>query len=261
MKENVEMFAYTQMIIFMALATALYAVFLYIFTLLPVLWIIPGFTSVRPANSIPIVMSLLFGPAASWGTAFGNLIGYDIMGGALTIGSIGGFAGNFIMGLLPYYTWTKIFKEKPDCKTPSSLAKFELTAFLNSAACALVIAWWLEVVGILPLWLLGLIITLNNFVMEAIIGPVLMVLLWDRAERMGWIWTDIMEGYEYTPTEVKKMHLIGYILVFIGGGIGTIVSIAASFYIFGGAVAGLPMIALGGMFIAIMIVGLILMAT
>ncbi|GJL63595.1 MAG: hypothetical protein NPIRA04_22490 [Nitrospirales bacterium] len=29
--------------------------------------IIPGFVELRPANAIPLVSSLLFGPAATWG--------------------------------------------------------------------------------------------------------------------------------------------------------------------------------------------------
>ena len=41
--------------------------------------IIPGFVELRPANAIPVVASLLFGPAAAWGAAFGNLIG-DLFG-------------------------------------------------------------------------------------------------------------------------------------------------------------------------------------
>jgi ABC-type dipeptide/oligopeptide/nickel transport system ATPase component len=37
--------------------------------------LIPGHTELRPANVIPVVSALLFGPAEAWGGAFGNLIG------------------------------------------------------------------------------------------------------------------------------------------------------------------------------------------
>lgn len=228
MSENLSMWKYTQMIVLFALSTALYAVFLYIFTLFP-LWIIPAVTSLRPGNAFPPVTSLLFGPAASWGTAFGNLIGYDIMGGALTIGSIGGFIGNFIYGLIPYYTYRKVFSEKPHCKTPSSLAKFLATAFLTSSACGMVISTWTEAVNFVPFGMLSMIITFNNFIAAAIIGPILMVLFYDRVERMGWRWSDIM-GFPYTCEKRTMRATLGYVLVWIGFAIGNFITI---FYAFG----------------------------
>jgi len=53
MKELIEMWKHTRIVSFFILSTALYAVFLWIFAQLPV-WIIPGVTSLRPANAIPI---------------------------------------------------------------------------------------------------------------------------------------------------------------------------------------------------------------
>jgi len=42
----------------------------------------------------PGSVSFLFGPAAAFGAAFGNLIA-DMLGGMLGIGSLFGFVGNF----------------------------------------------------------------------------------------------------------------------------------------------------------------------
>lgn len=264
MKENVEMWKYTQMISFFILSTALYAVFLWLFAQLP-LWIIPGITSLRPANAVPIVCSLLFGPAASWGTAFGNLIGYDLMSGALTIGSIGGFLGNFVMGLLPYYTWRRIFKEPPHCKTLSSLVKFEFTNLLHASACGFIIAYWLELVGFIPFTPISVIITFNNFLHAAVISPFLIALFYDRAVKTGWLWTDIMKGYTYTPKEVKSYHRIGYALVILGGIIGNFVCIGLGVGLgqplFGqGKVVGGPLLATGAVFLLIMLVGIVMLA-
>lgn len=265
MKENIDMWNYTRMIVLFALSTALYAVFLWIFAQLP-LQIIPGFTSVRPANAFPIVTSLLFGPAAAWGAAFGNLIGYDIMGGNLTIGSIGGFIGNFMFGLLPYYTYHKFFKEEPHCRSLSSLVKFELTVFLASSACGMIIGAWLEFVGILPFVLMSLIITFNNSIAGWILGPILMALFYDRVEKLGLKWTDILPGFNYTAEERTFYTKIGYLLVWVGFVVGNFVSIGVALGLgeeglqstFGGGILD-PLVLLAIVFSAIAIIGLALM--
>jgi len=65
--------------------------------------IIPGFVELRPANVIPIVSSLLFGPAAAWGAGIGNVIG-DCFG-TLGPASLFGFLGNFLYGYVPHLLW------------------------------------------------------------------------------------------------------------------------------------------------------------
>jgi len=273
MEENLSMWKYTLMIVLFALSTALYAVFLWIFTQFP-LWLIPGVTSLRPGNAFPPVTSLLWGPAASWGTAFGNLIGYDIMGGALTIGSVGGFIGNFVYGLLPYYTYGKVFKEEPHCKSISSLAKFEVTTFLTSSACGMIISLWTEAINFVPFGMLSLIITFNNFIAGAIIGPVLMALFYDRVKKMGWRWTDIMTGYSYTATEVSTKTMIGYGLVWLGFVIGNFITIGYALgfgqlnpftgvgkFMFGGIGIANPIVDTGLVFIIIGLVGLAFIPT
>jgi energy-coupling factor transport system substrate-specific component len=266
MKELIEMWKHTRIVSFFILSTALYAVFLWIFAQLPV-WIIPGVTSLRPANAIPIVCSLLFGPAAAWGTAFGNLIGYDLMSGALTIGSIGGFIGNFVMGLVPYYVWRRIFKEPPHCKNLKSLAAFELVNLLHASSCGFIIALWTELVGFVPFTPIAFIITFNNFLHAAIISPILMGLFYDRAVKAGWLWTDIMSGYTYTPKEVKSYHKIGFLLTIIGGIVGDFVCIILGLglgqpLLFGPGLifVGTPLIATGLVFLIIFIVGLALLS-
>src|SRR5713101_456911 len=62
----------TRMVVLCAISAALYAAVLVPFKAVP---FIPGVTELRPANAIPIVCSFLFGPAAAWGSAIGNMIG------------------------------------------------------------------------------------------------------------------------------------------------------------------------------------------
>ncbi|TMA35458.1 MAG: QueT transporter family protein [Deltaproteobacteria bacterium] len=65
------MWGNTRMVVLTAICAALYAAILIPFKVVP---LIPGITEFRPANAIPVVCSFLFGPAAAWGAAFGNLL-------------------------------------------------------------------------------------------------------------------------------------------------------------------------------------------
>lgn len=91
----------TRQIVLTAQIAAIYAAILIPFKAgIP---IVPGFVELRPANAIPIVASLLFGPAAAWGAGIGNVIG-DCFG-TLGPASVFGLLGNFIFGYLPYVLW------------------------------------------------------------------------------------------------------------------------------------------------------------
>ena len=71
------MWANTRMVVLAAMSASLYAAILIPFKVIP---LIPGITELRPANAVPVVCSFLFGPAAAWGAAIGNMIG-DTFGG------------------------------------------------------------------------------------------------------------------------------------------------------------------------------------
>jgi len=95
------------------------------------------------------VFSILFGPAAAWGSAFGNLIG-DFFG-TLGLGSIFGFVGNFFYGLVAYKLCGKMgplsSKEPMEARNGRQIVEYLLLAFLASAACAAVIAWGVDLFG------------------------------------------------------------------------------------------------------------------
>lgn len=253
------------MITSFVIAAGLYAVLLYVFTLLP-LWLIPGVTALRPGNAIPIVMSLLFGPAAAWGSAMGNLIGFDIMGGALTIGSIGGFIGNFFLGYVPYKIWHRVFKEEPGCKTITSILKFQLINLVHASTVALIIPLWTEGVGFVPFTPLAFIIFFNEIIAAGILGPIIMVLIYGRVRRAGWLWTDIMKDHQFLPTDVKNTHRLGALLLTVGAVVGLFATIAvglgvgqALFFGPGVGFAGSPILATGGVFIIIFAIGVALL--
>lgn len=192
MKELFTMWRHTRMIVLVALSAALYAAVLIPFKAFP---LIPGITEVRVAQVIPPVFSLLFGPAAAWGTAIGNLIG-DIQGGTFGPGSAFGFVGNFYLGLIPYALWGRLGPlssgEEPAMRSGRQVLEFIILTLISAVACAVIIAWGLEVLRLFPFAVLGNIITLNNFLFPAVLGPVLLGLLYGRVKRWGLLWTDIL---------------------------------------------------------------------
>ena len=169
MREVVTMWRHTKMVVLVALTAGVYAAILIPLKGIP---LVPGITELRPANVVPVVFSILFGPAAAWGAAFGNLIG-DFFG-TLGLGSIFGFVGNFFYGLVAYKLCGKMgplsSKEPMEARTGRQIVEYLLLAFLASASCAAIISWGVDLFGLVPFGVLGPVITLNNFLAAAIIS-------------------------------------------------------------------------------------------
>jgi energy-coupling factor transport system substrate-specific component len=237
MKELITMWKNTRMIVLTAVSAAVYAAVLIPFKV--AIPLIPGFTEVRPANVIPIICSLMFGPAAAWGSAIGNTIA-DVFG-TLTLGTIPGFIGNFLYGYIPYRMWRAFAKGEPIAESRRStmqsgiiavaasavitlcyagltkgplyiiiliagavlVSVFLVLRFLSvrffvlilsaSAACGVFIGWAAHVMGLVPFSALGNIIVLNNLLASAVLGPILLPILYPVVKRMGLLYTDVME--------------------------------------------------------------------
>ena len=121
----------TRMVVLCAISAALYAAVLVPFKVVP---LIPGVTELRPANAIPVVCSFLFGPAAAWGSAIGNMIG-DFFGG-VSPGDIFGFFANLAYGWIPYKVWELIARgESPVLRSPLVISSTSSRAW-RRACCA-----------------------------------------------------------------------------------------------------------------------------
>lgn len=220
MKEIFTMWSNTRMIILVALSAAIYAAFLIAFK--GGIVIVPGITEVRPANVFPPVFSLLFGPAGAWGAAIGNTIG-DLFGGTLGPGSIFGFFGNFFLGFLPYKMWGAVFglvKKNDIAPVPNSISKIaamQIIFLTASAACAIVIAWYLDLAGLVPFAFLALFIAINNYAASFILAPILLALLYPRVKRWGLMWTDIMDEDEVAPGFGRQLGALLVIIASFGG--------------------------------------------
>jgi energy-coupling factor transport system substrate-specific component len=238
MKEIFTMWRHTQLVVLVALSAAIYAAVLIPFKGFP---IVPGYIELRPANAFPIVFGLLFGPAGAWGAAIGNTIG-DFVGGTLTLGSVGGFVGNFFLALLPYKMWSVFFRRDENMETNVDSGKkfgvYILVTILASIVCAVIIAWWVDLLGLFPFRLFFALVFFNNAIMAGILGPILLLALYPRVKRWGLLWTEIIEPEEVSSSRLQRT---GAILVWVGA-IGSVVV---------GLIIGFFQQALGGVGIAL----------
>jgi energy-coupling factor transport system substrate-specific component len=213
MKEVFTMWRHTQLVVLTALSAAIYAAVLIPFKGFP---LVPGFIELRPANVFPVVFGLLFGPAGAWGAAIGNLIG-DFFG-TLSLGSAAGFVGNFFLAYLPYKMWSSYFRGdenvEQNVNSGKKLAVYVALAILASTVCALIIAWFIALLGLVPFTAGLVLIFSNNAIMAVVLGPVLLLALYPRVKRWGLLWTEIME-----PEEVSapRFQGVGNVLVWVDG--------------------------------------------
>ncbi|ERG98145.1 MAG: QueT transporter [Haloquadratum sp. J07HQX50] len=226
MRELLTMWRETRMIMLVAVTAAVYAAVLIPFQTFQ---IIPGITSIRPANVFPVVFGILFGPAAAWGSAIGNLIG-DIFGGTFGPGSVGGFVGNFAYGLVGYKLWGNLSPlssgTEPNFrgKIGRQLVEYGIIAITASALCAVIISWVVDVLGLVPFAVLGPTILINNAVASVVLGPPLLYLTYPRIKEMGLLYPDLLRGDDLPSPRsgvnlISAWGLVAVSLLWLGGGI------------------------------------------
>ena len=177
----------TRMVVLTAICAALYAAILIPFKIVP---LIPGITEFRPANAVPVVCSFLFGPAAAWGAALGNLIG-DFFGG-LGPGDLFGFLGNLCYGLVPYAVWEAATSRSPVPRGPLGWVALLAVIALASTLCAAVVGWGLNLLAFHPFTVLGTIVLTNNLVVAVVLGPLLLGILYPRIAKAHLLYRDLL---------------------------------------------------------------------
>lgn len=239
MREVVLMWRDSRMIILTVVVTAVYTAALIPFKGFV---LVPGFTEIRIANAFPVVFSLMFGPAAAWGSAFGNLLG-DVFGGTLTRGSFFGFAGNFFFGFVGYKLWGNLGRlssdREPDMRSGDQVVEFVVVALVASAGTAAIIAWGLEVLGLFPFSVLGTIIAVNNFLPTAVLGPLLLRVLYPRVKQDGLLYPDLMRAKDLPSVNRSRQSTAGVTIAVVSVA-WAVVGIAASIGIQGVPIGASP---------------------
>ncbi|MBI3781842.1 MAG: QueT transporter family protein [Deltaproteobacteria bacterium] len=212
MRDLIDMWRNTRMVVLTAMSASLYAAILIPFKVLP---IIPGVTELRPANAVPVVCSFLFGPAAAWGAAIGNIIG-DFFGG-IGPGDMFGFVGNFLYGFIPYRAWELLSDEDPVPRSAGAWIKFVFVVSIASSACAMTIGWGLNLLGFIPFRVLGNIVLFNNVAASLLLGPFLLSVIYPRAKRGRLLYRDVMPQRQRGRRTSRRAGLLVVAVAAIGG--------------------------------------------
>jgi energy-coupling factor transport system substrate-specific component len=216
MNELTLMWRNTRMVVLTAMCASFYAAVLIPFMVVP---IIPGVTHLRPANAIPVVCSFLFGPAAVWGAALGNLIG-DFFAG-LGPGDFFGFIGNFLYALAPYRIWRAASSGDPVPATPAAWVLFVVAVATGSALCAATVGFGLQILGFVPFAVLANVVIVNNLVTALVLGPLLLAVLHPRVRRVRLLHGDVMGPRPATSgarrTLGVALAVMGALVAFGGG--------------------------------------------
>ena len=182
----------TRMVVLCAISAALYAAVLVPFKVVP---LIPGVTELRPANAIPVVCSFLFGPAAAWGSAIGNMIG-DFFGG-VGPGDIFGFFANLFYGYIPYKAWSIIARgQSPISRSPMNIAKYIAVCLAASVLCADLVGWGDNLLGFRPFSILGNVIIFNNMLSALFLSPLILIGVYPRVRAGRMLYRDVMPELE-----------------------------------------------------------------
>ncbi len=199
----------TRMVVLCAISAALYAAVLVPFKVVP---LIPGVTELRPANAIPVVCSFLFGPAAAWGSAIGNMIG-DFFGG-VGPGDIFGFFGNLVYGYIPYKAWNIIAAgESPVSRSPRGVVKYVAVCLAASTLCADLVGWGDNMLALRPFGVLGNVIIFNNMLSALVLSPLILIGVYPRVRAGRMLYQDVMPELEPHPFPTR---VVGLAMLIIG---------------------------------------------
>lgn len=213
MRDAISMWRHTKMVVLVAVTGAAYAAIMIPFKIAT---IVPGFTEIRPGAGIPVVCGLLFGPAAAWGAAFGNLVG-DIFGGMFGPGSLPGFIGNFLLAYVPYRMWRVLRGDRQADGSARELPWVVICAVAGALCCAVVIAFGVAAMGLVPYRVLVLAISANNGVIGTVVAAILLPILYPLARSFGLLYTDILEPNEFAA---GRIAWAGMVLTWVGAGVG-----------------------------------------
>ena len=170
--------------------------------------LLPGVTEIRPANMVPLVFGIQFGPAAAWGISIGNLIS-DILSGSNAFVCVTGFVINFFYTYIPYKLWYTLRLGKEPIHpvrlyTVLEIAKYILVVFIDSLVTTVSLSLIFEAAGFQSFFSSFPLLFFNNFDFAIILGiPVLS--FWSKTRlrsvvpeynektcpRQGLLWRDI----------------------------------------------------------------------
>jgi energy-coupling factor transport system substrate-specific component len=189
MWDIISMWAKPKMIAFTALTAILYFALIYPFTEFNLFAGEADF--LRVGTCIPLAFGFIFGPAAAWGTAFGNVI-YDASTAGIRPISAFGFVANFLMAYLPYMLWSKITTQKPDLRSVKKVGLYMGLTVMACAVVGIIIGWGLYWLYDLPFSHTAFAIAWGDALWAVLLGSVLLAVLYNPLSARKLLYTDIL---------------------------------------------------------------------
>jgi energy-coupling factor transport system substrate-specific component len=205
MIDIISMWRHPKMIAYFAFTTVLYAALLYPVSQFSLFGLQADY--LRLAMFIPASFAFLFGPAAAWGTAFGNLIFDAASGNGLTLASAFGFLGNFLIAYIPYMLWNKVTSEQPDMRSIKKLVLFMALIGAACTICGLVIGWALLYLFQLPFVMTTFTIIGSDTLWAILLGPIVLAASYRYLSKRKLLYTDIMQITQ--KPSLSKLRVVG----------------------------------------------------
>lgn len=154
--------------------------------------LVPGMTEVRPANMIPVVLGILWGPSGALGISIANAIS-DILVSKSPIYVWGpGFVINFFYAYLPYKMWYSVdFRGKgivkPSLGKVYDILKFIWICFVDSLVTTVLLALLFEYLGFQPYSSSAILLFFNNFDFAVVLGIPAILIVTSRKNAQFWM--------------------------------------------------------------------------
>jgi energy-coupling factor transport system substrate-specific component len=207
MLDIIAMWRHPKMIAYFAITTALYAALLYPVSQFSLFGLQEDY--LRIAMFIPASFAFLFGPAAAWGTAFGNLIFDAASGNGLTVASAFGFVGNFLVAYIPYMLWSKVTSDQPDMRSIKKVAIFMALIGAACIICGLIIGWALLYLFQLPFVMTTFTIIGSDTLWAILLGPIVLAASYHYLSKRKLLYKDIMQITPKPSLSKKRGLAIG----------------------------------------------------
>ena len=183
MHELAEVWTERKGLILIVMSALIYALVLIPFN--QVHWDIGGI-SIRPAAALPVVLGILWGPAAAWGLGFGNVAG-DLFGSWSPM-SLFGFLINLLYPYLSYLLWHRLMKGHEIRMGTRSIGWYWIVTFVVTLACMALLAACGTVFFGRPFESKFIGYSGNNLLWAMTAGAVIFWVVLDKAVRKGMVY-------------------------------------------------------------------------
>jgi energy-coupling factor transport system substrate-specific component len=161
---------------------------IYAFVLIPfnqLQWNIGGI-AIRPAAALPVVLGIIWGPAAAWGLGIGNIAG-DLFGSWSPL-SIFGFLINVLYPYLSYLLWHRMTKGHEIRADPFSISRYLAVTFFVTLVCTVLLALAGTIFFARPFESRFISYFGNNIIWAMTLGTVIFWLVLEKAVRKRFVY-------------------------------------------------------------------------